>query len=196
MDTDYIPKTAPAVISMPPEEYFGVMGYASGNQSDYVAELYVRHWSYGYDQTQLKKLLKIARELNESGRNDVTIKHLKNWMKLAQNSNMEFNRWLTFESFYGRIRDYISEDNKQQTRNLYRTGQTGQEKIKWMGNARTLVETLHPLFKNELFLVPDDITFPLFIANNFVQGKGRNKGQPFTEKTIQNEISDLENPQK
>lgn len=134
MDTDYIPKTAPAVISMPPEEYFGVMGYASGNQFDYVAELYVRHWSYGYDQTQLKKLLKIARELNESGRNDITIKHLENWMKLARNPNMEFNRWLTFESFYGRIRDYISEGNKQQARNLYRTGQTGQEKIKWMGN--------------------------------------------------------------
>lgn len=188
----------PDFLSTPPEEYFNGLwnAFPFYEKSDYSIELYIKVWTCHYDHTQLEKLLEIARKLNRHGRNDKPIQHIEKWIKLAKTPKAKISKDLTFEGFYGRIRDYISGDNKQQARNLYNTGQTGLEKIKWMDNARTLVEIMYPAFQNEIFLVPDDITFSLFIANNFVQGKGKNKGQPFTEKTIQNGISDLENPQK
>lgn len=188
----------PEFLSFSPEWYFdgswNTLPFLA--DSDYSLELYIKVWSCHYDHSQLEKLREIARKLNRHGRNDKPIQHIEKWIKLAKTPKAKISKDLTFEGFYGRIRDYISGDNKQQARNLYNTGQTGREKIKWMDNARTLVEIMHQAFQNEIFLVPDDITFSLFIANNFVQGKGKNKGQPFTEKTIQNEISDLENPQK
>ena len=114
----------PDFLSTPPEEYFNGLwnAFPFYEKSDYSIELYIKVWTCHYDHTQLEKLLEIARNLNRHGRNDKPIQHIEKWIKLAKTPKAKISKDLTFEGFYGRIRDYISGDNKQQARNLYNTG--------------------------------------------------------------------------